>query len=286
MIEQRKNLPPLPPAMRLLPLDPRGYPIPWFVAYIDGKPDFRVMDPDKLEKAYQHGFCWICGGPLMARKCFVLGPMCTIQAVSEEPPSHLDCALYAVRACPFIVLPNAKRRLSAGSNAPSGTKIVATVIDANPGMYAIWIARRYTVQRPPRPLFGLTDCTGIYWYKAGREATAIEALTALHTAYATLRAAGANAAIARGFARVLRASGLEAAAAGAGPQTVPEYLRALQEKTASVEDAGVRAELVEILEAGANYPSEYEGVIENRGSDASAAARAWLNREFWGYDKH
>jgi hypothetical protein len=37
----RPELTELPLRMRGLPLDERGYPVPWFVAWIDGKPEFR-----------------------------------------------------------------------------------------------------------------------------------------------------------------------------------------------------------------------------------------------------
>lgn len=44
----RPGLPPQPPKMQHLPVDERGFPAPYFVAWIDGKPDHRVVDPEKL----------------------------------------------------------------------------------------------------------------------------------------------------------------------------------------------------------------------------------------------
>jgi len=38
MTALRESLPSLPLAMRGLPRDHRGYPVPWFVAWVDGKP--------------------------------------------------------------------------------------------------------------------------------------------------------------------------------------------------------------------------------------------------------
>lgn len=35
----RADLPPLPPRMQRLPVDERGYPVSFFVAWPDGKPD-------------------------------------------------------------------------------------------------------------------------------------------------------------------------------------------------------------------------------------------------------
>ena len=41
----------LPRTMAELPQDKHGHPVPWFVAFIDSVPDFRVVGPGKLEKA-------------------------------------------------------------------------------------------------------------------------------------------------------------------------------------------------------------------------------------------
>lgn len=69
----------MPPRIARLPVNDAGYPVPWFVAWIDGKPDFRVIGPAKLPKAVKEGRCWICGdkitGPTVA---FVIGPMCAV----------------------------------------------------------------------------------------------------------------------------------------------------------------------------------------------------------------
>ena len=45
---QMKPLPPMPSRIAALPVDERGYPVPWFVAWIDGKPEFRCADPAKF----------------------------------------------------------------------------------------------------------------------------------------------------------------------------------------------------------------------------------------------
>jgi hypothetical protein len=38
----------LPVRLQGLPIDERGYPVPWFVAWENGKPEFRAMDPLKF----------------------------------------------------------------------------------------------------------------------------------------------------------------------------------------------------------------------------------------------
>ena len=43
-----KGLPERPDHIMRLPVDGRGYPVPYFASYFDGKPDFRVIDRDKV----------------------------------------------------------------------------------------------------------------------------------------------------------------------------------------------------------------------------------------------
>ena len=47
-----KDLPPLPRRFLGLPIDDRGYPVPWFVHWVDGKPDFRLVRPDGAVEAF------------------------------------------------------------------------------------------------------------------------------------------------------------------------------------------------------------------------------------------
>jgi hypothetical protein len=97
--------------MRHLPIDERGYPVPWFVAWLpDGKPEFRAMDRTKWFRAIREKLCWVCGGKLGVNVCFVAGPMCGINRTSSEPPSHLECARYSSRNCPFLNNPRMVRR--------------------------------------------------------------------------------------------------------------------------------------------------------------------------------
>ena len=96
MTDLRPGLPPLPRRMRTLPIDERGYPVPWFVQWFlpdgsgaapgVGKPDFRVADGYKRESAVKHRLCWLCGGKLGRQFAFVIGPMCAINFALFRPP--------------------------------------------------------------------------------------------------------------------------------------------------------------------------------------------------------
>lgn len=165
----RTGLPLLPDRMAKLPLSPRGYPVPWFVDFVDGVPDFRIVAHGKFERAHRHGLCWLCGEPLGRYKSFVAGPMCGVNRTSAEPPSHLDCARFAAMACPFLTTPNAKRNERGMENTiePPGF-----AIKRNPGVAMVWTTLKYDVFRVPTGyLVEMGPPEHVLWYCEGRTAT-------------------------------------------------------------------------------------------------------------------
>lgn len=170
------SLPAPPPRIARLPRNHAGYPVPWFVAWIDGVPDFRVVRAGGLDDAVRFGTCWLCGQKLGANAAFLLGPMCSVNRVSPEPPSHRDCALYAVRACPFLTNPHMRRRTS---NLPDDTVLPdGEMITRNPGVTALWISRTWSVD-PVYRLFDVGDPLTVDWYAHGRPATRAEVLASI-----------------------------------------------------------------------------------------------------------
>jgi hypothetical protein len=93
---------PMTRRLRRLPISENGFPVPWFVSWPGGKPDFRNADPVKLAHAIRQDLCWLCGQTLGRYKTFVIKPMGAISRHSAEPPAHRDCATYAVQACPLL----------------------------------------------------------------------------------------------------------------------------------------------------------------------------------------
>jgi|SRR5215471_139303 len=131
----------LPERMRALPISDRGYPVPWFVEWVDGVPEFRAMDTRKWVRAVKEKLCWVCGQPLGAYLAFVIGPMCGINRTTSEPPCHRDCAEWSAKNCPFLSRPHMVRRendLPEGVLDPAGMHI-----PRNPGVMLIWITRSY-----------------------------------------------------------------------------------------------------------------------------------------------
>lgn len=140
----RSDIPEPPARIKLLPIDERGYPVPFFVSWVDGKPEFRLADPKKLIRCLNEKLCWVCGQKLSKRAgTFVIGPMCAINRISAEPPSHLECAEYSAKSCPFITKPQMVRR---EDNLPDATKDPAGImIKRNPGVILLWTTDYYEI---------------------------------------------------------------------------------------------------------------------------------------------
>lgn len=173
-----------------LPKDRRGYYVPWFVAWIDGVPDFRVIAEGRIAQAHTMKRCWICGERLGVRFAFVIGPMCAVNRVSSEPPSHVDCAEYAAQVCPFLTLPKAERNervpLPENARAPAGIPL-----RRNPGVALVWVTRSYQpiAARDGGVLFRVGPALSVRWYAEGRPATHAEVLASIESGLPLLREA-------------------------------------------------------------------------------------------------
>lgn len=186
----RPDLPPVPERIAKLPVR-RGYPVPWFVAWPDGEgddkePEFRAMDPRKLVLAVKQHRCWVCGQRLGSWLTFTVGPMCAVNRISAEPPSHTECAEWSAKACPFLSRPHMRRRTdeqfaAEARNAPG------LMIERNPGVTLVWTTRGYRVVRAPRPaggdgiLFQIGEPRHVECYAEGRRATTDEVLHSVVT---------------------------------------------------------------------------------------------------------
>lgn len=176
----RPELPPLPRRMRSLKVDHRGYPVPYFVAWVDGKPDHRLVDPVKLSKCLRLNRCWVCGERLGTVKVFGIGPMCVINRISAEPPSHPECMNWSAQACPFLTRPHASRRdagLPEDVTEPGGT-----MIKRNPGVVALWSTRHFEViETGHGQVFRIGLPERIDWKCQGRPATREEIIASIES---------------------------------------------------------------------------------------------------------
>src|SRR5947207_1774914 len=179
----RPELTPLPYRMQRLPLDERQYPVPFFVAYLDGKPDFRVMDLEKWKRAVSERRCWICGDPLGSYLCFVIGPMCAINRTTSEPPCHRECARWAAINCPFLARPHMDRREAKQLQAAGAESLGGVGLARNPGVTLIWITQSYQIYKPAGGgrLIEVGDPIAWEWWAEGRTATRAEVEESIRT---------------------------------------------------------------------------------------------------------
>lgn len=185
----------MPARMRGLPLDERGYPVPWFVDWIDGKPEFRAMDARKFVRAIKEKLCWVCGEKLGVMKCFVAGPMCGINRTSSEPPSHLECARWSAQNCPFLSNPRMVRREDElVNNAQLRENAAGFAITRNPGVAMLWITRQYEVFNAGEAgggsgyLIQMGEPESVEWWAYGRAATRAEVQASIDSGLPNLEA--------------------------------------------------------------------------------------------------
>jgi hypothetical protein len=183
----------LPERMRDLPIDERGFPVPWFVAWHDGNPEFRAMDGEKFRRALREKLCWVCGKRLGVNVVFVAGPMCGINRTSAEPPNHYECALWSAKNCPFLSNPRQVRR---EDNEFNGLRFAeegpGLPIARNPGVAMLWKTRQFETLRARRedktPLIQMGEPDAVEWYACGRPATRAEVLASIESGLPNLEA--------------------------------------------------------------------------------------------------
>lgn len=185
---------PMPERIAKLPVNDQGFPVPWFVQWMkdkettcewgEGYPEFRVIDSAKLAKCARlrkaSPPCWICGEPLGRHRVFVIGPMCSVNRVISEPPSHRECAEYAIRTCPFLANPRMVRN---EKDLPDGESAGVAIL-RNPGTMCLWETQEYKPFRTsggPHFLFSLGDPDRVEWWTKGRLATQEEVVEAMES---------------------------------------------------------------------------------------------------------
>lgn len=168
-----------------------GYPVPFFVATTpNGGDDFRIMLPSAFRRAVSQALCWVCGRRREeGRDAFILGPMCAVNRVTAEPPSHQQCADYAVKVCPFLTRPDMMRR---PRGLPEGTTMPGVPILRNPGVALIWTCSEWTLTKllPEQGggwLFDLGEPLETSWWREGRPATRREVTDSIHAGLPALQ---------------------------------------------------------------------------------------------------
>jgi hypothetical protein len=178
----------IPARMADLPIDERGYPVPWFVDWVDGKPEFRAMDRQKFFRALREKLCWVCGGKLGVYVTFVAGPMCGINRTSSEPPNHRDCAVWSAKNCPFLSNPRMVRRED-GLDPEVLDNMAGHGLKRNPGVVMLWHTRSWeTFKVDNGVLIQMGEPESVEWLACGRTATRAEVIQSIESGLPNLEA--------------------------------------------------------------------------------------------------
>lgn len=189
--DTKVNFETMPARMKSLPVDERGYPVPWFVAWHDGKPEFRAMDQHKFIRAVREKLCWVCGERLGVNMCFVAGPMCGINRTSSEPPNHVECAQWSAVNCPFLANPRMVRREDEEiNNAKLAENAAGFALSRNPGVAMLWKTRTYEIFNDGRgrKLIQMGEPDSVEWFACGRAATREEVMRSIDSGLPNIEA--------------------------------------------------------------------------------------------------
>lgn len=143
MVKLKRPEVPLPLAMERLPLTPNGYRKPWFVK----GDDLRVTNPEKYIQCMTGHRCWICGNANKKEKVFITDIQSALTGNSVEPPGHMDCTIYALKVCPYLLLPKTKRRSAAlevyvEEDSPA-------LNEKNPGIFVMTSVKKFKFEKIP-----------------------------------------------------------------------------------------------------------------------------------------
>ncbi len=176
----------MPLSMAKRPRDHRGYPVPWFTPWHEGRWDFRYIEPGKAAQAVREERCWTCGERLTLPCAYVIGPMCAVNRTAAEPPSHVECAIYAAKACPFLARPKMERPSGPTEAVNASGSMPGIGIMRNPGVALVWITKSPSYD-PATGLFGLGDPERVAWYAHSRKATPAEVMESIDGGLPILR---------------------------------------------------------------------------------------------------
>lgn len=176
-------------SLKLCPV--RAIPVPWFVAWIDGVPEFRVAEPEKRMLALRDRLCWVCGEKMGKRITFLIGPMCGINHTTAEPGCHKDCATWSAQNCPFLSKPQMVRR---ENDMPESVSPGGHMIARNPGVMLLWTTLGFRLFGDGRG--GLLVEVGppleVGFWRLGRAATRAEIEESVRTGLPALEAMAAQ----------------------------------------------------------------------------------------------
>jgi hypothetical protein len=138
------------------------YLVPFTVEWIDGKPDFRVINRAKIIECGRDKLCGVCGHKLGEFCWFIGGELCKENHIFVDPPMHEECARFTAATCPFVKGDRCEysdRPVKAGEN-----KIAIHPMANSGSMYLLKARTRFT-RLASHPVQGFIFAAWRNWQK-------------------------------------------------------------------------------------------------------------------------
>ncbi|MBO9428202.1 hypothetical protein [Sulfitobacter sp. R18_1] len=139
----------LNPRIASLKTDRRGFPVPFIVLHVEGRPpDFTVNDGQLTGRCVEEGLCSICGDHLGSDVWFVGGPGSGLdpRGSYRDPPVHHQCGTFALQVCPYLAV-----RAYTGMKPEARDKLLRNI--ASTGQAAAFADRTISDEKPKRFIF-------------------------------------------------------------------------------------------------------------------------------------
>lgn len=163
----------LPKCMEHLERDERGYPIPFNVMRNrNGKPDFRVIDPQKWGECVIYRLCALTGLPIGDDVAFVGGPMSIQSRLFTDAGMLPAAAEYAIQVCPFLAAPSFSYATKAnGMLAGEPVVVNPSVSTTRPERFGLGITSGYQLAKHGQGLVILAGLwKSVVFYHHGKKA--------------------------------------------------------------------------------------------------------------------
>ena len=163
-------MPEIPDRMKRFPLWMDRYPIHFTVAIENGVPLFNQVSRLRQLEAAAKNLCHLCGQRLLAPYYFICSERDVKDKACKDGPMHLECAMYAIKACPFLANPDYTGKRPAIQDAGPSTAAALIAMDATgpvvrPSRIALCTANSYCLEdkKSQYPLFIVPDWLTVDW---------------------------------------------------------------------------------------------------------------------------
>lgn len=172
----------IPKAMKYLPKDKRGYPIPFTVLVDDkGTPHFRVNDSEKTIKCLLNKRCSISGRSYGEQGWLVGGILSAFHPKGAyfDIPVREDCGVYAMKVCPNFAAPNytSKQKEEAINKIQSktfNTFIDPTTISKRPSCFVMVLPSKIMINPATMNIIAERPYKKVRFFLEGNELNELE----------------------------------------------------------------------------------------------------------------